>query len=74
MDVFQIVGTMMELDILRILLPFFIYILSRNHRLALRFAHFISNYSAFSNIDQLLLNMYLLIKHSTVNKSIFDQF
>jgi hypothetical protein len=45
----------------------------RNHRLALCFSHLIPWYKPFENFDGLLLNLFLLLKHSTVKASIFDE-
>eukprot|EP00111_Clytia_hemisphaerica_P019691 TCONS_00058113-protein len=53
--------------------PHFIYIHCRNHRLALCFAHLIPEFKEFENFDGLLLNLYLLLKKSTVKQSIFDE-
>ena len=43
----------------------------RNHRLALCFSHLIPWYKPFENFDGLLLNLFLLLKNSSVKASIF---
>ena len=53
--------------------PHFIYLHCRNHRLALCFAHLIPQFKQFENFDGLLLNLYLLLKNSNVKQSIFDE-
>ena len=45
----------------------------RNHRLALCFAHLIPFHKEFETFDGLLLNLYLLLKNSTVKSSIFEE-
>ena len=45
----------------------------RNHRLALCFAHLIPFHKQFETFDGLLLNLYLLLKNSTVKSSIFQE-
>ena len=45
----------------------------RNHRLALCFSHLIPWYKSFENFDGLLLNLYLLLKNSSVKSSIFNE-
>ena len=45
----------------------------RNHRLALCFSHLIPFYKQFENFDGLLLNLYLMLKNSTVKTSIFEE-
>ena len=44
-----------------------VYIHFRNHRLALCFTHLIPKYDDFVKFDSLLLNLYLLLKNSTVS-------
>ena len=51
----------------------FTYINCRNRCLALCFAHIIPQYPDFKKLDSLLLNLYLLIKSSTVKQAIFDE-
>ena len=51
----------------------FVYIHCRNHRLALCFAHLIPKFPDFENFDSLLLNLYLLMKNSSVKQSIFEE-
>ena len=53
--------------------PHLLYIHCRNHRLALCFAHLIPKYKEFEKFDGLLLNIYLLLKHSSVQASIFEE-
>ena len=50
-----------------------VYIHCRNHRLALCFAHLIPKYEEFFEFDGLLLNLYLIFKHSSVKQSIFQE-
>ena len=50
-----------------------VYIHCRNHRLALCFAHLIPKFPDFENFDSLLLNLYLLMKNSSVKQSIFEE-
>ena len=45
----------------------------RNHRLALCFSHLVPWYKPFEKFDGLLLNLYLLLKHSSVKTTIFDE-
>ena len=45
----------------------------RNHRLALCFSHLIPFHKEFESFDGLLLNTYLMLKHSTVKTSIFEE-
>ena len=45
----------------------------RNHRLALCFSHLIPFYKQFENFDGLLLNLYLMLKNSTVKTAIFEE-
>ena len=49
----------------------FNYIHCRNHCLALCFTHLISQSDEFKNIHSLLLNLYLLLKNSSLKQSIF---
>ena len=51
----------------------FHYIHCRNHRLALCFAHLIPRYNDFQKFDSLLLNLFLLLKNSSVKQSIFNE-
>ena len=51
----------------------FVYIHCRNHQLALCFAHLIPKFLDFENFDSLLLNLYLLMKNSSVKQSIFEE-
>ena len=51
----------------------FVYIHCRNHRLAFYSAHLIPKLPDFENFDSLLLNLYLLMKNSSVKKSIFEE-
>ena len=51
----------------------FVYIHCQNHRLALCFAHLIPKFPDFENFDSLLLNLYLLMKNSSVKQSIFEE-
>ena len=51
----------------------FTYIHCRNHRLALCFAHLIPQFEDFKKFDGLLLNLYLLLKNSSVKQAIFDE-
>ena len=53
--------------------PHFTYIHCRNHRLALCFAHLIPQYEEFKNFDALLLNLYLLMKNSSVKQAMFEE-
>ena len=50
-----------------------VYIHCRNHRLALFFTHVIPKYDNFVKFDSLLLNLYLLLKNSTVKSNIFEE-
>ena len=50
----------------------FTYIHCRNHRLALCFAHLIPLFEDFKKFDG-LLNLYLLLKNSSVKQAIFDE-
>ena len=50
-----------------------VYIHCRNHRLALCFTHVIPKYDNFVKFDSLLLNLYLLLKNSTVTSNIFKE-
>ena len=50
-----------------------VYIHYRNHRLALCFTHLIPKYDDFVKFDSLLLNLYLLLKNSTVKSNIFEE-
>ena len=50
-----------------------IYCHCRNHRLALCFAHLIPQYPQFKAYDALLLNLFLLFKHSAVKTVIFEE-
>ena len=50
-----------------------VYIHCRNHRLALCFAHLIPKYEDFKTFDSLLLNLFLLLKHSNVKTAIFEE-
>ena len=45
----------------------------RNHRLALCFSHLIPWYKPFKNFDGLLLNLFLMLKHSSVKTSLFNE-
>ena len=51
----------------------FTFIHCRNHRLALCFAHLIPKFDEFKGFDSLLLNLYLLLKNSSVKQSIFEE-
>ena len=51
----------------------FTYIHCQNHCLALRFAHLTPQYAHFKKFDSLLLNLYLLLKNSSVKQVIFDK-
>ena len=53
--------------------PHFAYIHCRNHRLALCFAHLLPQFEDFKKFDGLLLNLYLLLKHSSIKQSIFEK-
>jgi len=53
--------------------PHFNYIHCRHHRLALCFAHLVPQFQEFSKFDGLLLNLYLLLKHSGVKQAIFEE-
>ena len=46
---------------------------SRNHRLALCFAHLIPKFDEFKGFDSLLLNLYQLLMNSSVKQSIFEE-
>ena len=46
--------------------PHFAYIHCRNHRLALCFAHLLPQFEDFKKFDAFLLNLYLLLKHSSI--------
>ena len=46
---------------------------SRNHRLALCLAHLIPKYDIMQEFDSLLLNLYMMMKHSAVKSSIFEE-
>ena len=50
-----------------------VYIHCRNHRLALCFAHLIPQYEDFIKFDSLLLNLFLIMKHSNVKSAIFEE-
>ena len=50
-----------------------VYIHYRNHRLAFCFTHLIPKYDNFVKFDSLLLNLYLLLKNSTVKSNIFEK-
>ena len=50
-----------------------VYINCRNHRLTLCFTHLILKYGEFVKFDSLLLNLYLLLKNSTVKPNIFEE-
>lgn len=51
----------------------FTFIHCRNHRLALCFAHLIQKFNEFKSFDSLLLNLYLLLKNSSVKQSISEE-
>ena len=51
----------------------FNYIHCQNHRLVLCFAHLILKFDNFQKFDSILLNLYLLLKNSSVRQSIFDE-
>lgn len=51
----------------------FTYIHYQNHCLALCFAHLTPQYAHFKKFDSLLLNLYLLLKNSSVKQVIFDK-
>ena len=51
----------------------FVYIHCRNHQLSLCFAHLIPKFPDFKNFYSLLLNLYLLMKYSSVRQSIFEE-
>ena len=53
--------------------PHFIYIHSKNHRLALSFAHLVPQYEVFKKFDLLLLNLFLLMKNSSVKQAISEE-
>ena len=55
------------------IVPHFIYLHCRNHRLALCFAHLIPEFKEFENFGGLLLNLYLLLKNSNVKQSMFEE-
>ena len=44
-----------------------------SHRLALCFTHLIPKYYDFVKFDRLLLNLYLLLRNSTVTSNIFEE-
>ena len=46
---------------------------SCNHCLALCFAHLIPKYDILQEFDSLLLNLYMMMKHSAVKSSIFEE-
>ena len=50
-----------------------VYIRCYNHRLALSFTHLIPKYDDFVKFHSLLLNLYLLLKNSTVTRNIFEE-
>ena len=50
-----------------------VYVHCRNHRLALCFAHLIPRYDILQEFDSLLLNLFLMMKHSAVKSSIFEE-
>ena len=51
-----------------------VYIHFRNHRLVLYFTHLIPKYDDFVKFDSLLLNLYLLLKNSTVSPIFLKRF
>ena len=50
-----------------------VYIHYRNRSLAFCFTHLIPKYDDFVKFDSLLLNLYLLLKNSTVKSNIFEE-
>ena len=50
-----------------------VYIHCSNYRLELCFTHLIPKYDNFVKFDSLLLNLYLLLKNSTVKSNIFEE-
>ena len=50
-----------------------VFIHSQNHRLALCFTHLIPKHDNFVKFDSLLLNVYLLLKNSTVKSNVFEE-
>ena len=50
-----------------------VYVHCRNHRLALCFSHLITDFDVLVKFDSLLLNLFLLLKHSNVRSAIFDE-
>ena len=53
--------------------PRFTYVHCKNHRLALCFAHLVPQYEVFEKFDSLLLNLFLLMKNSSVKQAIFKE-
>ena len=53
--------------------PHFAYIHCHNHCPALCFAHLLPQFEDFEKFDGLLLNHYLLLKHSSIKQSIFEE-
>ena len=51
----------------------FTYIHYQNHLLALCFAHLIPQFEDFKKFNGLLLNIYLLLKNSSMKQAIFDE-
>ena len=51
----------------------FNYIHCRNYHLAWCFTHLIPQFDEFKNFDSLLLNLYLLLKNSSMKQSIFNE-
>ena len=45
----------------------------RNYHLAWCFTHLIPQFDEFKNFDSLLLNLYLLLKNSSMKQSIFNE-
>ena len=50
-----------------------VYVHCRNHRLALCFSHLITDFDVLVKFDGLLLNLFLLLKHSNVRSAIFEE-
>ena len=58
---------------LRYLSPDMKYINCRNHRLALMFMHLLKEFKGLQDVDQLLLNLWKMFKHSSVKFSVFEK-
>lgn len=50
-----------------------VYIDCRNHRLAICFTHLVPKYKDFVRLNSLLLNLFLLLKISTVKSAMLDK-